>query len=146
MQLLVHARNYTPADGGESKTFVGLAIGDNPHVDLGGDFGGHGTPTSFVEVRIPAHTVDLITAVPLLVTKAIAREPRANRRAVVLSCTEGVVRLKLEEGFADARSVCEPLLPLLERCRVYGDTLTTSTTRPSSIPHLSPEQTAARFV
>ncbi|MEM6989945.1 MAG: hypothetical protein AAF721_05595 [Myxococcota bacterium] len=147
MQLLVYARNHSPTDGeGESetngggdaqgeadlaaktKTFVGLAIGENPRVELGGDFGGGPGPSSFVEVRVPAHTIDLFTAVPLLVAKAIAREPRANRRTIALSCAEGVVRLKLEPGFADAKQVCAPLMPLLERCRVFGDTLTNSIT------------------
>ncbi|MBL4687476.1 MAG: hypothetical protein JKY37_22970 [Nannocystaceae bacterium] len=132
MQLLVYARNHTPADGGadedmaQARTFVGLAIGESPRVAMEGDFGTSEGPTSFVEVRLEAHTIDLLTAVPLLIAKAIAREPRANRRPTTVSCSEGVVRLKLEPGFANAKQVCAPLLPLLERCRVYGDTLTTS--------------------
>jgi len=127
MQLLVYARNRTPAEGGESKTFVGLAIGENPQVVLAGPEGGPET-TSYVEVRISADTIDLLTAVPLLVAKAIAREPRANRRPVVLACTEGVVRLKLEPGFSDAKQLCAPLMPLLSRCRVYGDGATPTPT------------------
>lgn len=131
MQLLVYARNHTPTDGGaddmaQARTFVGLAIGESPRVAMEGDFGTSDGATSFVEVRVEAHTIDLMTAVPLLIAKAIAREPRANRRPTTVSCSEGVVRLKLEPGFANAKQVCAPLLPLLERCRVYGDTLTTS--------------------
>ena len=123
MQLLVYARNLTPAGGGEPKTFVGLAIGENPRVAIEGDFGG---ATSFVEVRVPANTVDLVTAVPLLVAKAISREPRAMRRPVALTCSEGVVRLRLEPGFATAKELCAPIMPLLERCRVWGDTVVTA--------------------
>ena len=125
MQLLVYARNYggSGSDAGDVRTFVGLAVGDSPQVQAAPADAGE--PISFVEVRVPAGTIDLQTAVPILVAKAIAREPRANRRAVVLSCTEGIVRLQLAPGFADARSVCAPLMPLLKRCRVYGDTVTT---------------------
>lgn len=126
MQLLVYARNFTPHGGGEPKTFVGLAIGENPRVAIDGDFAGHGIPTSFVEIRVPANTVDLVTAVPLLVAKAISREPRAMRRPVALTCNAGVVRLRLEPGFATAKQVCEPIMPLLERCRVWGDTVVTA--------------------
>lgn len=135
MQLLVYARNHR-----SGRTFVGLALGEDPRVEVpGADDDADDPAMSYVEVRMDAGTLDVPTAVSLLVTKAIARDARrALRREVTFQCDAGAVTMRLAPGFLSARDVCEPLEPVLARCRVWRDTLVTGTPGRAGAPEPTP--------
>jgi hypothetical protein len=126
MELLVYVRNHDLSAG---RTVVGLAVGQAPGVETTRAE----IPTSFVEVRIDAAVPHPATEIGLLVAKALAAQGVPGPGDILrYQSPRGEVRLRAEPGFDTARSICEPLLAVLQRCRIHGDTVVTASQRPTA--------------
>lgn len=120
VELLVYARNHGLSLG---KSVVGISVGESPRVEtLHAD-----VVTSYLEVRVRADAPDPVTEITLLVAKALAAQGLpGSGRELTYDGVRGNVRLLPEPGFDSTQSICRAILPVLARCRVHRDTLTTA--------------------
>jgi hypothetical protein len=128
MELLVYVRNVRKHGAGPVRTYVGIAVGEAPRVEVMLE----DAPTSYVEVRVRADAVDPATEIALLVAKALAIQGLPGGEAELeYEGMRGSVRLLPEPGFDSTREICRAILPVLQRCRVHRGTVTTARTTAS---------------
>jgi hypothetical protein len=120
MQLLAYVRNH---GGAHARRVVGIAVGTDPRIEDASDR----PVTSFVEFRVDADIDDPATELQVVVAKAFATSGVAEPwTPLEFDAGRARLRIMVEPGFADVRSVLEPLLPLLRACRVRAGTLVTA--------------------
>jgi len=120
MQLLAYVRNH---GGAHAHRVVGIAVGVAPRIEDASDR----PVTSFVEFRVDADVEDPSTELQLVVAKAFATAGAAEPwTPLEFEAGRARLRIMVEPGFADVRSVLAPLLPLLRACKVRAGTLVTA--------------------
>jgi hypothetical protein len=117
MQLLLWVLNHglgTPTAGRLS----GIAVGGSPAVQ---SLAPARSITSFVEFRADLDVEDPLTELQLAVARTLAKSRAFAPGQVLEHASRGcALRMRLEPGFDDARTVIEPLAQLLRGFTVRG--------------------------
>jgi hypothetical protein len=117
MQLLVWVLNHglgTPTAG----RLTGIAVGGAPQMQ---SLASARSITSFAEFRASVDVDDPLTELQLAVARALAQSGAFAPGQILEHETRRCrLRLRLEPGFDDARSVVEPLAQLLRSVSIRG--------------------------